>query len=113
MKMARTIIKLNDWYLVWSSIMDAPIACCKEDQLSNAITEFFTSTSSVIERMMNNLRMTGSSSLIGSSASAIIACNRAGPHEKPLTKDEIYRAYCLKEKIDGWSPYDDVDHNPT
>ena len=111
--MSRTIIKLNDWYLVWSNIIDAPIACCKEDELNQAIAQFFASAPGVIERMMSNLRLTGSSSLIGSSASAIIACNRAGPHEKVLTKDEIYRAYCLKEKIDGWSPYDDIRHNPT
>jgi len=111
--MGRTIIKINDWYLIWSSIMDAPIACCTKDELNDVIAEFFKSSQTTIERMLANLRLTGSSSLIGSSANAIIACNRAGPGEKALTKDEIYRAYCLKEKLDGWSPYDDDGHNPT
>jgi hypothetical protein len=111
--MARTIIKLKDWYIVWSSIMDAPIACCKKDELSELMLEFFGSNQALNERVLANLRLTGSSSFIGSSADAIIACNRAGPHEKSLTRDEIYRAYCLKEQIDGWSPYSDDDHNPT
>lgn len=109
--MPRVAIKLNDWYLVWSSIVDAPIACCQEDELPTMIVQFFGAEN--LERLLARLKRTGLSSCTVQNIDSVISYNRAGPKETTLIRDEIYRAYCLKEKIGDWSAYRDEEHNPT
>lgn len=95
--MPRSLIKIKDWYLVWSSIVDAPIACCKKDELSLMVMQFFN------DQKFADCDKTP----MVADTDSTVSFNRAGPKEKQLTKDEIYRVYCLRESLDGWSPYND------
>lgn len=114
MKMPRAVIKIKDWYLIWSTIVDAPIACCKEDELVQMVKTFFDGASpETIHRMVTSTKENGVSNVRAGTIDSVISYNHAGPKGRTLTRDEIYNVYCLKQLIDDWTPYCDEDHNPT
>lgn len=106
--MGRCILKIKDYYLEWSSVVDAPVSAgMKRDDFKKYYRrEYGESGMLDFERRMMTADAVGST--WGETAAEVIRGNRAAPHEKSLSLDEIYRAYCLKEKIrNGWSPFDD------
>lgn len=106
------IIKLTsrkdgDFYLEWSTVVDAPITY---GMRRGDFEDYYRQQNS--ERVMTELaarmervEQTGSSTMNGDSARDLIYGNRAGPNERSLHYWEIYRAYCLRQPIrNGWLP---------
>lgn len=98
--MSRAIVKLKGHYLIWSSIVDAPIVTC--DTLEEL--ETFTlqeSGESGLRELPERLKRVEARGTSANRDSAIdtIWFNRAGPNEQCLTIEGIYRHYCLNEPI--------------
>jgi hypothetical protein len=107
------IVKLGDFYLEWSTIVDAPVNVFKSrerlkkyymDQAGECFNE------SGFARKMALVDVYGTDSGVSidveKAVERTIRRNRAGSKESELTLDEIYRVYCLGEKLDEWSPFD-------
>lgn len=105
--MGRAIIKIKDYYLIWSSVVDAPVsfgmnradleAWLKEEYGRAGFPGWLQLIPVADER--------GTSFYERDSVEDTIDGNRAGPMGACLTLDEIYTAYCLQEPIrDGWKP---------
>ncbi|MHA2333758.1 MAG: hypothetical protein ACXAEU_17160 [Candidatus Hodarchaeales archaeon] len=94
------IVKLKDYYLRWSTVVDAPtiVFDSREEVLS------WDDSPNTKERL-DRVDEFGTSCIKPTSAEELMGWNRAGPKETSLTLDELYRVYCLEEKIDGWTPY--------
>lgn len=103
--MARTIVKLNGYYLEFSSVVDAPVTFgmsladfklyYQEAYGSDGMRE--------LDAQLERVEAKGTSSFIDASAADAMSFNRAGPNESCLTLDEIYQAYCLRVPIRcGW-----------
>lgn len=105
--MGRAIIKLHDYYFEYSTIPDAPVTFgMKREEFEEYYRQEYGN--SVIEELktrMLRVEEKGTSFFNDKSASETLSYNRAGPNEKRLTVDEIYKAYCLRESIrNGWKP---------
>lgn len=89
------IIRLGDKYFFWGKNVDAP--------LSYALDEPF------VKRYLENdpnrwqrLQSKGTTSFHHQSAEETVECNRAGPRERKLTADEIYKMYASEEAYETW-----------
>lgn len=116
--MGRCIIKLNDgnrdWYLEWSTIVDAPVtwgmtldemAAYRREQTG---TEGMRDWAEVVERL--NAKGVSWRDKNGDVYSTI-GCNRAGKGETCLTAEQIIAAYCTSHvgpKIKGHEHPGDV-----
>jgi hypothetical protein len=106
--MGRSIIKLQEHYLVWSSIVDAPITFgLTLDELRAFIKEEYgRSGLDYLDHSLKRVEQFGISNSdyqYDGGLDDFLAPNRAGPGEDELTKDEIYQAYVLRQPIrDGW-----------
>lgn len=104
--MARTIVKINEYYLEWSSIIDAPITfgMSRDEFEVYHRDEYGAHGHRDFNDRMARVEKTGSSYLLDTTACEVVSGNRAGPDESELTLDEVYQAYCLQEPIrNGWS----------
>lgn len=101
--MSKLIIEHKGYYLIWSSVVDAPVAVCdSEDELLAYWKEEYGSQG--LRLIMNEKKVHGH--IHTRSLEYVSVANRAGPNEQTLTDEEIYRAYCLQETLNGWSPYE-------
>ena len=103
--MGRVIVKLDDYYLEWSSIVDAPITFgMGPDEFEQYHrNEYGRNGHPDFDSRMARVEKTGTSSNLGHTPEDIILNNRAGPDETELTRNEIHKAYCLREPIrNGW-----------
>lgn len=103
--MGEFIVKLRDHYLVWSTIVDAPITDGGTlDELKQWIREEYGNRGmETLPERLARVEAKGTSSLRDNSAESAIWLNRAGPNESTLTIVGIYRHYCLGEPIkDEW-----------
>lgn len=103
--MGRFIVKLEDYYLEWSTIVDAPVTfgMSLEQFKEYYQGEYGRSSMVDLERRLERAEKFGTSSLNDSRTDELIAGNRAGPNETSLTVEEIVKAYCLREPIrNGW-----------
>lgn len=103
--MPRYIVKLsdknNDYYLEWSSVVDAPVT------YGMSLTEFKKYYNKEYGRNgMKNLgerlqrvKSNGTSCELGDNINDFISTNRAGDREKRLSKKEIINKYCIQKKI--------------
>lgn len=92
--MPRIIIKLENKYLEWSTVVDAPVTYgmslkefkeyYKEEYGSNGMED--------LPRRLQRVNKTGSSSMTESLGN-LIAVNRAGENERRLTKKGIIKKY--------------------
>lgn len=94
--MPKYIIKLNNKYLEWSTIVDAPTT---EGMTLSEFREYYkqrygTSSMDEFADRMQRVDETGTSSLMGESLDSLISGNRAGEGETTLTKEEIIKQYC-------------------
>jgi len=105
--MGRITIKIKDYYLEWSTVVDAPIT---EGMKLDAFKEWYKQEygNSGLEKLNENLKIInekGIGSRCYDTVDEFISFNRAGPKESCLSKDEIYSAYCLGKEIRGnWKP---------
>ena len=103
--MGRYIIKLGNYYLEWSSIVDAPVGFGMTlDEFTAHYREHYgTDSMDDLARRLERVERTGTSAHNYVLAD-IITANRAGPKECSLRQQEIYEAYCLRQPIrDGWT----------
>lgn len=108
--MGRAIIKIKDYYLIWSSVVDAPVSFgMNRVELEKWLKEEYGRAGlSDWLRMIPRVDEIGTSFYERDSVEDTIDGNRAGPMGACLTLDEIYTAYCLQEPIrDGWKPSED------
>jgi hypothetical protein len=97
--MPRYIIKLQDqdqaWYLEWSTIVDAPVTRglpLKEFKYQY-IDEHGLSALEELEQRLERVEKTGTSAF-DRDLEKVILCNRAGPNEERLTKQQLIDKYC-------------------
>jgi hypothetical protein len=100
----RYIIKLKDtdrdYYLMWSTIVDAPITYgltleqfqdwYREEYGKAGLAEFTERMTRVVQK--------GTSSNLHSSVEEVIKYNRAGPDETCLTREQILEKYCRSQR---------------
>lgn len=92
--MGRAIIKINDLYFEWSTVVDAPVTYGMSlDQLRAYVKEE-TGRQGLeqLERDLSGIDKTGSQYHY-TSLKEVISSNRAGPKERKLTKQQIYDTY--------------------
>ena len=104
--MGKFIVKIRDYYLEWSTISDAPstFGMGYIDFLHYYREKHGYAGMEELAGRLERVSKYGTSSLDRETPEDVILLNRAGPSESKLTLDEIYRAYCLRESIDGWRP---------
>jgi hypothetical protein len=96
--MAAGIVKLNDKYIWWSTIPDAPInyLATKEDMKREFIESRIKAAEREIEDMFYIADKFGTS--FECSAEEIISNNRAGKNDTPLSKEEIIVYYSWENR---------------
>lgn len=94
--MPRYIIKLNEQYLEWSTIVDAPVTrgMTLEDFKIYYLKSYGELALSELKKRLERVESKGTSSQIYESLDALIEGNRAGEDESELTKQEIIDKYC-------------------
>lgn len=122
--MGRSIVKLpykgKDYYLLWSSIVDAPITYgvplkeledyLREEEGARYMREDHP-------RRMERVEKYGTSSLHGETPEEFIVVNRAGPDEQRITLEGIIYQYIARagedvthaEMVPYFWPYEDED----
>jgi hypothetical protein len=91
----RFIIKLEDRYLEWSTVCDAPVstAMTREEFLAHYRNEYGQSGMVGLPERMARVEAKGTSCLTDDSVADTVRFNRAGPEERCLTMDELVAAY--------------------
>lgn len=108
--MPRFIIKLGDYYLEYSAVADKPVTF---GMTLNEFKEYYRDEYGArgyqnLDARLAHVEAKGTSARRDRTVDDTLSLNRAGPGESELTRDEIYRAYCLREPVrDGWMPDDD------
>jgi len=94
--MGQHIIKLDGQYLIWSTVVDAPITYGMTlAELREWIRiEHGRAGLRLLPRRLAHVAERGTSSMIEKSVDDVIAHNRAGPDERTLTRAELIRTYC-------------------
>lgn len=103
--MGQCIVKLKEYYLIWSSIVDAPISegMSLPDLKDWIREEYGREGLDALPARLARVEAKGTSAMDDDDALDTIWLNRAGPDERPLTILGIYRHYCLGEEIqDAW-----------
>jgi len=103
--MPRYIVKLKDYYLEYSTVVDAPVTY---GMTLEQFKKYYHNTYGsyyyhYLRQRLERVDKVGTSCLWDNSAEETLLNNRAGHNEETLTVDEIYKAYCLREPIrEGW-----------
>lgn len=99
--MGQFIVKLKEHYLMWSTIVDAPISRGMTlKQLKQWIRrEYGQQGIDELSARLARVDEKGTSAMQDSSAVDTVWLNRAGPDESCLTIEGIYRHFCLGEEI--------------
>ena len=98
--MGRVIIKLHDkttdtdYYLLWSTIVDAPVSYCLS--LDECVNQYKQDLSEIelidLPTSLKRLEETGSSGF--GTLEDLLEFNEAGNEGKKLSKEEILQGYC-------------------
>ncbi len=101
--MGRCVIKINDMYFEWSTIVDAPVTFgLTLDEMRESIKDDYGQRGlEHFESRLKQIEQIGTSWLGGETLESTVSGNRAGPDETELTIDEIYTAYGLRQPIKG------------
>ncbi len=103
--MGTFIVKLHDYDVEWSTVVDAPVTFgVKRDEFLAYYREQYGKVGmEELPQRLERVEKYGTSSWDRETPEDLFICNRAGPDEKKLTVSEIYRAYCLRVPIrKGW-----------
>ena len=102
--MARTIVKMNDKYFLYSTIVDAPIsdAMTREKMAAYLLVEYVRVYMQEIEEVLQRTDSKGTSSVYANSAEDTLAANRAGPNEEELTPEGLWKYF-----------FEDADFDPS
>ena len=104
--MSRATIRIGDYYLGYSTVQDAPVeyGLKLEDYRKWYAVEYGRAGISSFNMDVVLADRGGERR-----ARDILSCNRSGKNSRKLSFDNIYRAYCLREEINGWSPSQEED----
>lgn len=108
-RMSRSIIKIKDQYLVWSTVSDSPVTIgMSQNEIEQWTLEQYGKQG--LEKLPDSLARAdakGCSALDDDfDLEAILLCNRAGKDETHLSEDQIYQYYCVN-KWEGEPPIGD------
>jgi hypothetical protein len=94
--MGRFIIKIEDLYFEWSTIVDAPVTYGMTlEQLEDHIRYRYGQEGiDELPKRLERVEKQGTSINANYTVDEIIKGNRAGDNEKCLTKKQIYKKYC-------------------
>lgn len=94
--MGRLIIKLEDKYMEWSTIVDAPVTPGMSyfDFREYYTKEHGETSVMIFDERMSRVHSKGTSSFDDENVDETISANRAGENESCLTKEEIINRYC-------------------
>lgn len=100
--MSHLVIKVRDYYLIWSSVVDAPVSfgLTYPDLVRWVRREEGLKGLALLDEQMKFIERYGTGSC-NIKAESLFSFNRAGPDESSLNEEEIYRAYCLRQPIRG------------
>lgn len=110
--MPKFIIKIKEHYLIWSTIVDAPIIYGMTlDELTEYIKEEYGNSGlRELPARLARVNLNGTSSIQPYTPEDLVLYNRAGPNETHLSLEGVYRHYCLREPIkDEWILPEDTD----
>lgn len=95
--MGRFIVKLDDWYLEWSTVSDAPVTrgMSREDFDAHYRERYGSEGMRELPARMERVDEKGTSSFMYDDAKGTIEYNRAGPNETTATRAEIIERYCV------------------
>ena len=96
--MPRYIIKLDEKYLEWSTIVDAPVTYgMTEKDFSQYYKEQYgiQGYENDYRSRMERVNATGTSAFGYKSVDELIRNNRAGKNEENLSKEEIIQHFCV------------------
>jgi len=104
--MPRFIVKLDQYYMEWSTIVDAPVTW---GMTIDEFREYYRAEYGIagmrdLDKRMARVEKNGTSAFDAMSAEDLISGNRAGPKETELAVHEVFQAYCLRESVRGWLP---------
>lgn len=93
--MPRIIIKLDDKYFEWSTVVEAPVTLglTLEEFIRYYQDEYGRMGLEGLDRRLERVEKYGTSSMVDVTVFETIHCNRAGHNEKHLDKDEILEHY--------------------
>lgn len=109
--MGRTLIKLKEFYLEWSSIIDAPLTFGMGlDELKTYIKdEYGEQGLRDLEVRLVRVEEKGTSEFDAADVVDTIWFNRAGPNERRATIEGIYQHYCLYQSWqEAWLVSEDL-----
>lgn len=93
--MGNYIIRLEDKYLIWSTVADAPTtgAMTREELVDYYRTEYGNSSMHDLRLRMARVDTFGTSARGDDCVMSTVACNRAGPDEATLSYEQIVDKY--------------------
>lgn len=104
--MSDILCKIGSYYLVWSTICDAPTRIFLGEQaFKKDFMDYYPHMEKEADRAIAAAKKHGTSSKKPMSFRELIKGNRAGPGESELTYYQIYKYYCLRKKMNGWTPF--------
>ena len=103
--MGQYIVKLDDYYLTWSTVVDAPTEFgMMLDEFNDEYQRRYGEEGmDILPYRMARVKAKGNSAN-DLTNDDLLAANRAGPNETELTREEIVQAYCKREPIGDWLP---------
>lgn len=95
--MGRYIIKINDKFFLWSTVVDAPITYgLTMDELTESIRfEYGQRGVDELPERLERVQKHGHSALFDMTLAELLDGNRAGENETTITVDEIYQKYAV------------------
>lgn len=96
--MGRFIIKLEDKYLEWSTVVDAPVTfgMTLDEFKAYYKDEYGASGMHGLDERLKRVEEKGTSSMIDDSLDSVISHNRAGKNETHLSKKKLIEWYVVK-----------------
>lgn len=93
--MGHSIIKLADKYLIWSSVVDAPITYGMNlEEIKRYCVIEYDMSFLEIESKLKIVEEKGTSSYLFKNVDDQIALNHAGENGECLSKEEVIKAFC-------------------
>ena len=98
--MPRYILKLDEWYFEWSTIVDAPVTygMTLEDFKNHYRFEYGKQGMKGLPARLERVEESGTSAIPRQTADELITFNRAGDMEANLSKELILKEYILQEE---------------
>ncbi len=98
--MGRSIIKIDNYYLEWSSVVDAPVTFGMSlDEFKEYYKEQYgLNGMEELSQRLERVEEFGTSSRFYKNVDEFISHNRAGKDGKCLTVEEVIKWYCIKKE---------------